>query len=253
MSYSNSTLINQSIIEISPSYKHREEKKLNLIGISPPKKRKAFNLDQEIIMDSGSLILLKDVSMQRPVPRFTSHLTPLVRNQTREDSEYKNLTKKNNIDTSLISEYPTRIFTEKELEGRNFVGESIRVKKSTDEEKKEVDIFSENVDIDKEARAKKYRMLINFLDNTYFQCLMFFFIFWALFSDDMRYAGLSTSVDPVFDGISLAALMAFTIEITLNFIARPEYRWTFFFWLDCISTVTMVFDISWINNLINKK
>ena len=219
-------------MENYPKIDRNEETKTSLTAISPIKKRKVFNLDQEIIIETGSLIMLKDVSIQRPIPRFTSRVAPLIKNQSKEGQEYKNLA---NNDSSLVTEYPSRLLTEQELNGQ-----SPKIKRKVDEEKIDVDIFKEDIDEAKEARAKKYEKLTKFLDNKYFQVLMFFLIFWSLFSDDVRHLGLSISVDPVYNVITIAAFIIFSIEIILNSIARPEYRWNFFFWLDCLSTVTVL-------------
>lgn len=51
------------------------------------------------------------------------------------------------------------------------------------------------------------------------------------------------SADIVFDVITIFALIVFTIEIILNMISKPGYPWSFFFWLDFISTISLIIDI----------
>ena len=75
----------------------------------------------------------------------------------------------------------------------------------------------------------------------------------ALFGDDLRMAVTPKSADDTFSGLMVACLSLFGIEIILTFIVKPEYRFSFFFWLDVLSTVSLIFDISWIWNLIQGK
>jgi len=42
----------------------------------------------------------------------------------------------------------------------------------------------------------------------------------------------------------------FTLEILLTVYGDPEYLWSFFFWLDLLSTLTLIFDIGWISDKI---
>jgi len=51
--------------------------------------------------------------------------------------------------------------------------------------------------------------------------------------------------DPGFWIATIVCLILFSIEIVLSCIARPEYRNSFFFWLDFISTVSLLLDIGW--------
>ena len=43
---------------------------------------------------------------------------------------------------------------------------------------------------------------------------------------------------------------AFTVEIIIACLVKPGYFLSFFFWLDVISTASMIFDIGWINDAI---
>jgi hypothetical protein len=49
--------------------------------------------------------------------------------------------------------------------------------------------------------------------------------------------------DIVFDVLTIIALVLFLIEIVIAFVTRPLYRWSFFFWLDAISTISLLLDI----------
>jgi hypothetical protein len=78
---------------------------------------------------------------------------------------------------------------------------------------------------------------------------------YALFGDDIRV--LSTDKvqdlsfiyhkngDAVFYGFHIIAMSLFSIEIVLASLCRPQYIFGFFFWLDVVSTLTILLDIGW--------
>ena len=69
---------------------------------------------------------------------------------------------------------------------------------------------------------------------------------YALFADDIRLLALPSSTDEAFWGISCFAMACFLIEIILASIAVEGYLFSFFFWLDLVSTISMIPDIGWI-------
>lgn len=89
---------------------------------------------------------------------------------------------------------------------------------------------------------------------------------YALFGDDIRVVTTSKDSDSIFWGLSSFSLVAFSIEIILCsisqvlisiqflisslFIMKPGYFLGFFFWLDIMSTFSLILDIGWISNLI---
>lgn len=75
---------------------------------------------------------------------------------------------------------------------------------------------------------------------------MIIIILYALFGDDIRLTGLPKSVDPFFFSLSSLAFSFFMIEIVLSSIGVPKYFLGFYFWLDLISTLSLMFDIGWI-------
>lgn len=72
---------------------------------------------------------------------------------------------------------------------------------------------------------------------------------YSLFFDDIR----SLALDPVHDdicfGITCFCFVMFAIEIFFASISKEVYFMTFFFWLDVVSTISMIPDIGWIWNL----
>ena len=68
----------------------------------------------------------------------------------------------------------------------------------------------------------------------------------ALFGDDIKLAFFTKEVDDVFDNLTFVCLIMFSVEITFNAISQDNYLNSFYFWLDVISTLSLVTDISWI-------
>ena len=76
--------------------------------------------------------------------------------------------------------------------------------------------------------------------------LMMLITLYALFGDDIKIACFEKSADVTFNYITTAALVLFTLEITLNAISEDNYLNSFYFWLDVISTISLLTDISWV-------
>lgn len=82
------------------------------------------------------------------------------------------------------------------------------------------------------------------------QILITIMIFFALFGDDFRLAVFAKSADDVFQGITVFCLLVFFTELVVNLACMPDWRLGFYFWLDLIATVSLIFDITWITDAI---
>ena len=80
--------------------------------------------------------------------------------------------------------------------------------------------------------------------------LMTLVTIYTLFFDDLRIVCFPISSDNFWYSCSAIALLVFVVEMCLSIYALDEYFCTFFFWLDLISTITMIPDIGWLWNLI---
>ena len=69
---------------------------------------------------------------------------------------------------------------------------------------------------------------------------------YALFFDDIRILLFPKAADDFFYGITLLGMILFTAEIIIASYAKDGYSGSFFYWLDIISTVTMIPDCGWI-------
>ena len=91
------------------------------------------------------------------------------------------------------------------------------------------------------------------MDNNVVVVFMTAITIYALFFDDIRIIFFMKPSDDIFFGISTAALFFFTLELVLASLAKPkEYFLHFFFWLDLVSTLSLIPDIGWIwDNITN--
>lgn len=64
-----------------------------------------------------------------------------------------------------------------------------------------------------------------------------------LFGEDIRLLSFSLDADPVFTYLNIVAIIIFSIEIVLRSVAKKDYLNSFFFWLDMISTISIISDI----------
>ena len=68
----------------------------------------------------------------------------------------------------------------------------------------------------------------------------------SLFGYDFRLAFFTQDSDPVFSSLSLVCLCFFLLELSLYSLLRPDYLLSFYFWLDFVSCLSMLTDVSWI-------
>ena len=96
-----------------------------------------------------------------------------------------------------------------------------------------------------------YKVVIErFLDSRGFQIFINILTVYALFADDFRTAFFPKSADDGFDSIIIICMIFFSLEIVLSVLSKENYVFTFFFWLDIISTVSLIFDLKWFQNAV---
>lgn len=85
-----------------------------------------------------------------------------------------------------------------------------------------------------------------FVDNNYFVIFMTVLTIFVLFANDIQNAWCRTNVDVPIDIMQCLMFAMFTLEIVLTAIAKEGYIFSFFFWLDVISTISLIQDIAFI-------
>jgi len=84
------------------------------------------------------------------------------------------------------------------------------------------------------------------LDTTLVTVTMTIVTLYALFGDDVRLLFFEKSADNTFYTLTFISLIMFSIEIIFSSIAKEDYFNSFYFWLDFISTISLITDIGWI-------
>ena len=72
----------------------------------------------------------------------------------------------------------------------------------------------------------------------------------ALIGDDIRVFGFGKTADNIFYGMLSISMVLFAAEIWLNTVVIDDFKYSFFFWLDIIATLSLVIDIPWFTNSI---
>ena len=75
------------------------------------------------------------------------------------------------------------------------------------------------------------------------QLFMTLVTLYALLGDDLRILVWDKRADPAFLAVTLVSMVFFTVEIVLAAIGKPDYFFSFFFWLDVLSTASLVTDV----------
>jgi hypothetical protein len=92
----------------------------------------------------------------------------------------------------------------------------------------------------------KAKMLLN---HTGYMVLMIAVTVFALFGDDLKTLLFPKSVDIYFDVLTLLAIVLFAVEVILTSIYTQNYFCGFFFWMDVIAPLAMVFEVGLIFSL----
>ena len=92
------------------------------------------------------------------------------------------------------------------------------------------------------------KKIAKFLDSAPVLIFMSILTIYALFSSDIQAAFLRIEVDYAFNIIQCILVGIFTLEWILNIIAKVDYIFSFFFWLDLIATISLIQDIDWVMN-----
>lgn len=88
------------------------------------------------------------------------------------------------------------------------------------------------------------------VDNHIFSWVMTILTMYALFGDDIRLAYFEKDADDAFYFITLISFVMFSVEIIASSFSKDNYVFNFYFWLDFISTISLLADIGWLMDMI---
>lgn len=69
---------------------------------------------------------------------------------------------------------------------------------------------------------------------------------YALIGDDLRLWVTTKDADVYFTAGFAVSLVLFTVELLVNSMVVEDFKYSFFFWLDIIATLSLIPDVSWI-------
>lgn len=84
------------------------------------------------------------------------------------------------------------------------------------------------------------------IDNLLFMILMTLFTTFALFGEDFRVSALSKEADYGFNIVTTICMFFFALDLICSSICKKGYFLSFFFWMDLLSTISLISDISWL-------
>eukprot|EP00826_Nyctotherus_ovalis_P041751 TRINITY_DN4247_c0_g2_i1.p1 TRINITY_DN4247_c0_g2~~TRINITY_DN4247_c0_g2_i1.p1 ORF type:complete len:213 (-),score=25.28 TRINITY_DN4247_c0_g2_i1:324-962(-) len=98
----------------------------------------------------------------------------------------------------------------------------------------------------KKLRANWQISVDNFLEYLYTQIFLSIINVFALFADDIRCLAFSKGADTTFYTLLCIAMDIFVLEIVLSSVSKESYFLGLYFWIDVVSTVSMIGDVGWI-------
>lgn len=102
-----------------------------------------------------------------------------------------------------------------------------------------------------EPERPSWRYVVNRVMNHWlFTTWMVLLTIYALLGDDLRLAVTSRPYDDGFFAMSSVCLFFFLLELILSSFVKDSYLLGFYFWLDALSTISLVSDIGWLWDLI---
>ena len=127
-------------------------------------------------------------------------------------------------------------------------------KKTIEETQYQIEeIRKENEDKKKKQEIKKteksyiyFQKLQNLVDHNIFVIFFMVLTVFIMFINDIKIGYLPNSVDEFIDAVQSITFILFCLEIVLTSLAKKDYVNSFFFWLDVISTISILQDISFI-------
>ena len=109
-------------------------------------------------------------------------------------------------------------------------------------------IEKNNLEAPKHIEKPKSKIKIKFrgwLDHWTTQAFMTFLTVYILFADDMKMIFTSINADWYFSLICVIIMGIFTLEFIISSFVVEEYFLGFYFWLDFVSVISMLLDVSW--------
>ena len=112
-----------------------------------------------------------------------------------------------------------------------------------------MNVFS-RFDEELELESKQKNWGIRLLEKSNVQLCLLFVTFYALFADDYKILTAEKNMDLTYDVFGLIAILIFVAEILIACFCKTGYFNSYYFYLDFVSTASMLLDLSWIKILL---
>lgn len=108
--------------------------------------------------------------------------------------------------------------------------------------------FRQNNKMSKDLRIKT--LIQQYLDSYLVTIVMSIVTVFALIGDDVRVISSDKSADNYFFAALTLSFFMFTVEIITTTVVIDDFKYSFFFYLDIIATLSLINDIPWFLNLV---
>ena len=88
--------------------------------------------------------------------------------------------------------------------------------------------------------------IIEYLESKKVTITMSIITVYTLFVPDIQAISAPKSADDAFSSVIVACLFLFSVELILSFVYKPDYKWSFYFYLDFLATLSLFADITWV-------
>lgn len=103
--------------------------------------------------------------------------------------------------------------------------------------------LKEKKKVSDEDQVPTRQIVREFFEGKFVTFVMASVTIFALFGDDFRFWFTTKKADVFIDGALLLSLLAFTVEILVNSCVVDGFKYSFFFWLDIVATVSICVDV----------
>lgn len=103
---------------------------------------------------------------------------------------------------------------------------------------------------DDEIDYSKKSTMHKFIDHPKVQLILLIVTLYSLFADDYRILASGKQLDVIYDVFVIICLTVFAVEILIAAIWKPLYIKSYYFYLDIISTASLILDFSPVSNAI---
>jgi len=92
-------------------------------------------------------------------------------------------------------------------------------------------------------RTRAQRLLERIITHNYTTMFISVITLLVLYADDLRNIFFEKDQDIKIDIVLILCILIFTLEMVVQIICLNDYLWSFFFWLDLVSLISMPMDV----------